>query len=390
LALSIDHNAPATAPEAATDEVGADGVGLVVGNANTAQTGSDPIGIVVAAAGDSLKADLTLLGLEDLLSLKLDEDGASGHQGSQSGADVAGGQNGRPEGSVPLILNDDLPADLTSLGLDQLLGLDLSGATLPTLGEIAALEFDPGFSDNANPNRQEDNEADNSTADSGKAASQGHANGKLFVLEEDLPGNRIGQQDASDIEGPDDEGDNTGGSGGQSGGSGGGGTNVINGTAGDDVLNGTAGTDLINGMNGNDFLDGGAGADRLHGGQGDDILIWDSIDTQIMGGNGTDTVRVTGGDADFTMFGGIINDIETIDLEADAGANALTVSYADVLAMTDNGDTLIIDGDAGDSVDAGAGWTDGGVAGGYHTYTQGSGPNMATLLIDTDITNVLV
>jgi hypothetical protein len=397
---------------------------LVVGNANTAQTGSDPIGIVVAAAGDSLKADLTLLGLEDLLSLKLDEDGASGHQGSQSGADVAGGQNGRPEGSVPLILNDDLPADLTSLGLDQLLGLDLSGATLPTLGEIAALEFDPGFSDNANPNRQEDNEADNSTADSGvqlstahfsdvgdlsiiedlpltalaqtnsaevaKAASQGHANGKLFVLEEDLPGNRIGQQDASDIEGPDDEGDNTGGSGGQSGGSGGGGTNVINGTAGDDVLNGTAGTDLINGMNGNDFLDGGAGADRLHGGQGDDILIWDSIDTQIMGGNGTDTVRVTGGDADFTMFGGIINDIETIDLEADAGANALTVSYADVLAMTDNGDTLIIDGDAGDSVDAGAGWTDGGVAGGYHTYTQGSGPNMATLLIDTDITNVLV
>ena len=34
-----------------------------------------------------------------------------------------------------------------------------------------------------------------------------------------------------------------------------------------------------------------------------------------------------------------------------------------------------------DRVDAGGGWTDGGVAGGYHTYTQG----LATLLVDTDV-----
>lgn len=426
MTLSADHNASATAPEAATEVTGAIGDGLVASDANAGQTGANLTGLVVAAAGDNLKADLTLLGFEDLLALELEDDGASGRQEFQPEADVAGRQNGRSDGSVPLILNADLPADLTALGLDQLLGLDLSGGALPTLGEIAALEFDPGFSDDANPNRQEDNDADNSTAGSdvllssahfsdvgelsiiedlpltvlaqtnsaevAKAASQGHANGRLFVLDEDLPGKRIGQQDTPDIEGPDDEGDDFGGSGGGQGGGGGGGggTNVINGTAGDDVLNGTAGTDLVNGMNGNDFLDGGAGADKLHGGQGDDILIWDSIDTQIMGGNGTDTVRVTGGDADFTMFGGVINAIETIDLEADVGANALTLTAQDVLDMTDNGDTLIIDGDAGDSVDAGAGWADGGVAGGYHTYTQGVGPNTATLLIDTDITNVLV
>lgn len=437
MALSADHNASATAPEAATDTLVADDIELVVSDAGADLNGAAPAGVVVAAAGDNLKADLTLLGLEDLLALKLDEDGASGHQGAQPEADGdgAGRQNGRPEGSVPLILNDDLPADLTALGLDQLLGLDLSGVTLPTLGEVAAVAFAAGFSDDARPDNGADsddassdngadNDGDNATADSdvqlstthfsdagdlsviedvpltvqalsnsaevAKAASQGHANGKLFVLDDELPGLRIGQKDTSDTEGYDD-GDSFGGpEGEQGGGSGGGGTNVINGTAGDDVLNGTAGTDLINGMNGNDFLDGGAGADKLHGGQGDDIMIWDSIDTQIMGSNGTDTVRVTGSDADFTMFGGVINNIEIVDLEADAGANALTVTYADVLAMTDNGDTLIIDGDGLDSVDAGAGWTDGGVAGGYHTYTQGVGPNTATLLIDTDITNVLV
>ena len=72
-------------------------------------------------------------------------------------------------------------------------------------------------------------------------------------------------------------------------------------------------------------------------------------------------------------------------MEADAGANTLTVSYADVLSMTDNTDTLTIDGDAGDSLDAGTGWTDGGVSGGYHTYTQGSGGNTATLQVDTDV-----
>jgi hypothetical protein len=54
--------------------------------------------------------------------------------------------------------------------------------------------------------------------------------------------------------------------------------------------------------------------------------------------------------------------------------------------MTDNTDLLTVDGDVLDSLDAGSGWTDGGVAGGYHTYTQGSGPNTATLVIDTDIT----
>lgn len=71
----------------------------------------------------------------------------------------------------------------------------------------------------------------------------------------------------------------------------------------------------------------------------------------------------------------------------------MTLTYADVLSMTDNADTLTIDGDALDSVDAGTGWTDGGVVGVYHVYTQGSGPNTATLNVDTDMSvnaNILV
>ncbi len=126
------------------------------------------------------------------------------------------------------------------------------------------------------------------------------------------------------------------------------------------------------------------------GGGGADILVWDFADLNIDGGGNTDTLRVDAGDVDIASFSGAISGIDHIDLETDTGANILTLSYADVLDMTDNSDTLVIDGDGGDSVDAGAGWTDGGVSGGYHTYTQGSGPNTATLQIDTDIVNVLV
>ncbi|NKB50006.1 MAG: hypothetical protein GKS02_11680 [Alphaproteobacteria bacterium] len=164
----------------------------------------------------------------------------------------------------------------------------------------------------------------------------------------------------------------------------------LTGKGGSDTLEGGAGEDTLNGGGGSDFLDGGIDADDLDGGGGADILVWDFADLNIDGGGNTDTLRVDAGDVDIASFSGAISGIDHIDLETDTGANILTLSYADVLDMTDNSDTLVIDGDGGDSVDAGAGWTDGGVSGGYHTYTQGSGPNTATLQIDTDIVNVLV
>ena len=38
-----------------------------------------------------------------------------------------------------------------------------------------------------------------------------------------------------------------------------------------------------------------------------------------------------------------------------------------------------------DSVECGSGWTDGGIAGGVHTYTKNVGGSIATLVIDLDV-----
>ncbi len=146
-------------------------------------------------------------------------------------------------------------------------------------------------------------------------------------------------------------------------------------------LTGSAFADTLTGDSNANTLDGGAGADTLDGGAGNDILVWDSADTTIDGGSGTDTLRVASGDIDLTAFAGTIQGIEQIDLEAAASANNLTLTVSDVLDMSDT-DILTVDGDTGDSIDAGTGWTDGGVIGAYHVYTQG----LATLNVDTDMT----
>lgn len=421
MALPEDLTASDTAADAAGDASG--GIGS---DALKSPGATDPAGIAVASVSDGLQTDLTLLGLEDLLDLRFNDDGPTGHRYGEVDANVAGRRAGPPDGSAPTVRNADLPADLTVLGLDQLLGLQLSGATLPTLGEVAALSFDslsvagrdsnqrqaegrdddvPGnddgetgpqlsnlhFDDGANLAVIEDEplteQAEANSAAAAKARSADKAHGKSFGTDGDLPGNRNGLKDETDPEDLEDARESAGAPiGGEFGTetSNGVGVNVVNGTPGDDVLNGTAGIDIINAHDGNDTLDGGAGADKLHAQNGDDVLVWDAADSQIDGGNGIDTLQVNG-DADFTAFSGTINKIETIDLDSDAGANNLTLTAQDVLDFTDNGDTLTIDGFTNDSIDAGTGWTDGGVVGGYHIYTQGSGPNTATLQVDTDV-----
>lgn len=102
---------------------------------------------------------------------------------------------------------------------------------------------------------------------------------------------------------------------------------------GHDTLIGSRSDEALNGGRGNDVLDGGGGADVLNGGSGDDMLSWRLAD----GGSGSDALR--------------------------------------------------LDGDAGDTVFAAAGWTatPGGAIGiaaqSCTSYTFGA----ATLLIDTDI-----
>jgi len=161
-------------------------------------------------------------------------------------------------------------------------------------------------------------------------------------------------------------------------------TNIedVIGSANADNLTGDGGGNTLDGGAGNDTIDGGAGSDKLNGETGDDVLVFDASDSLIDGGAGTDTVLVNGGNIDLTSFGGTIQGIEKIDLQTDAGANTFTLTAADVLSTSDT-NTLEVLGGANDSVNAGTGWTDGGLdGGGNQIYTQGA----ATLLVDTDIT----
>ena len=178
--------------------------------------------------------------------------------------------------------------------------------------------------------------------------------------------------------------------------------NVIGGGPGDDSLIGTPGDDTILGYGGNDVLEGRAGNDTLYGdgydtlkGQGgsdtiigeagDDILFWDAGDAVMDGGTGTDTLRVAGGDVDLTTFTGTITGIEKVDLFDQPSGEGLILTAQDVLDISDT-DTITVLGKNNDTVDAGTGWTDGGLDGsGNQIYTQMVGAQLATLLLDPDI-----
>jgi len=103
---------------------------------------------------------------------------------------------------------------------------------------------------------------------------------------------------------------------------------------------GTEKNDLILGSDAADDLAGGLGDDVIFGFGGDDILIDDAGSDILRGGAGRDTVEVlasaaAGSDLLPTLAG---SDIEEIDI--DNGANeALDVSLADVVALSDTADT---------------------------------------------------
>ena len=84
----------------------------------------------------------------------------------------------------------------------------------------------------------------------------------------------------------------------------------------------------------------------------------------------------------------VITGVEVINLTG-SGNNTLTLNLADVLAISTTTDTLRVDGNAGDTVNRGGGWTQGADqaigANTYHSYTQG----LATLLVDVDITSAV-
>jgi hypothetical protein len=102
------------------------------------------------------------------------------------------------------------------------------------------------------------------------------------------------------------------------------------------------------------------------------------------GGLGTDTLRIDGSAITLDLSGlsgTVLSDLEKINLTG-SGNNTLNVTATQVLALSSTTDTLIVDGNVGDALNAGAGWSDLGVIGSYHHYSQAS----AILQVDTDIT----
>nr|WP_263643041.1 Ig-like domain-containing protein [Cobetia amphilecti] len=175
------------------------------------------------------------------------------------------------------------------------------------------------------------------------------------------------------------------------------------GLEGDDVLTGGSGNDLLRGGEGNDTLTGGAGNDLLFGeagdntfdgGLGDDTIVASTLDFSIDGGLGEDTVQFdgTGESIDLSSLldantgtSEMLN-IEVLDIsESSETGSTLTLDTDAVLNLTDDDDTLRIEGDSNDSVQAnGAEMTGQEVINGatYDTYALGS----ATLYIDQDVT----
>jgi hypothetical protein len=169
------------------------------------------------------------------------------------------------------------------------------------------------------------------------------------------------------------------------------------GTPGDDTLTGSAAAETFVGGTGNDLLIGNGGADAFQGGAGDDVVRVSSLDFHVAdGGNGADTLELDGAglDLDLTALADSrTRSIERIDIGG-TGNNTLTLSVLDVLNLSEESNELLVLGEAGATVNRGAGWTT-AVSGGsngngtstidgqtYQIYTAGQ----ATLLIDTDIT----
>ena len=199
------------------------------------------------------------------------------------------------------------------------------------------------------------------------------------------------------------------------------GSDLLFGSDRNDVLNGGEGNDILLGFGGDDRLRTGGGLDVVRAGAGDDRIIVDRSDApdgaaqeSLRGGSGRDVLAVA--------FGGDLNDrlldlvdlrgVEAVDMD-NGKANALSLSLEDVLAFSNEADTLLetllgeplpesltVIGDAKDSLELVAGETGAFVDTGTSVtdpdgnslsvfrYVKGS-EVLATLAVDADVTVTL-
>lgn len=121
---------------------------------------------------------------------------------------------------------------------------------------------------------------------------------------------------------------------------GGEGNNVIAGGGGNDIILTGSGNDVISGGSGDDVIDAGAGDNVLSGGEGNDFIVAGSGDDVISGGNGND--QIYGGDGDNLIMGG-------------AGDDYIGTGEGDDVLYGGDGNDIIDAGDGDDVLDGGEG-----------------------------------
>lgn len=168
---------------------------------------------------------------------------------------------------------------------------------------------------------------------------------------------------------------------------------TVTGSAIDDILSGTASSaERIIAGTGNDLILNVGSNDRVEAGSGNDtIQITATNFTSIDGGSGFDTLLFSGGiDINFNSLPlGAIANIERIDLGSGDAGSTITLTAAQVDAMTDGGNTLQITGEANDIVQvSGAVFQNSQLIDGirYQVYQFGS----TTLQIEENTVQVVV
>ncbi|WP_367393694.1 Ig-like domain-containing protein [Pseudomonas sp. X4] len=168
----------------------------------------------------------------------------------------------------------------------------------------------------------------------------------------------------------------------------------VNGTSGDDVMSGASGSsEHINGGDGNDLILNVGTGDHVVAGNGNDaIQITATNFVSIDGGAGFDTLVLADGiDLDYNAVGvGTLSNIERIDLGKGDSGSVLTLTAAEVDAITDANNVLQITGESNDTlnvvgaVNTGTTQQVNGIT--YDVYNFGS----STLLIEDNTVQVVV
>jgi Ca2+-binding RTX toxin-like protein len=134
---------------------------------------------------------------------------------------------------------------------------------------------------------------------------------------------------------------------------------IVNG--GNDLLDGGAGDDSIVGGAGNDRIYGREGVDQLSGGDGDDVIYFDSLDTVVEGGAGSDfaNAQLSGAGVDFDMAARSFERTSGSNfgdtIRGGVGSDSISGLSGDDSIVGGGGADVIDGGDGADTITGGAG-----------------------------------